>query len=127
MGCAGKSQRAERLCVARRDYRYGDNKPLEPWNSPVPSVWIRWRLSPFEYSEITINNVFDEVNRALDEPPVEALGELHTGKTYIVNTNGGAYVLCRRRCKKLGLPIPKVSGISRFRTCGGYLTAQSCG
>ena len=45
------------------------------------SVWVKWRLSPFDYSEITINDVLGEVSRALDEPPCEARGDLHGEKS----------------------------------------------
>jgi hypothetical protein len=38
----------------------------------MPTVWVKWRLSPFEYSEITINDVLREVRYAVEEPPCEA-------------------------------------------------------
>jgi len=47
----------------------------------MPSVWVKWRLSPFDYSEITISDVLGEVSRALDEPPCEARGDLHGEKS----------------------------------------------
>jgi hypothetical protein len=62
-------------------------------------------MSTFDYTEITINDVLGEAKRALDEPPCEARGEIHGGKAYIVDTKKGPYVLCRRCCKILGLPV----------------------
>ena len=72
----------------------------------MPSVWVKWRLSTFEYSEITINDVLGEASRSLDERPCEGRGEHHRGKTYIVNAKGGPYVLCRACCNTIGLPLP---------------------
>jgi hypothetical protein len=70
----------------------------------MPSVWVKWRLSPFDYSEITINDVLGEVSGARDAR-CEARGEVHNGKTYIVKTKRGVNVLCRSCCKILGLPV----------------------
>jgi hypothetical protein len=64
-------------------------------------------MSTFEPVEITINDVLGEVNLAMDDPPCEVRGELHTGKKYVVETKKGPYVLCRRCCKVLGLPVHK--------------------
>jgi hypothetical protein len=71
----------------------------------MPSVWVKWQISTFDYTEITINDVLGEVSRAVDEPPCEARGESHSGKTYILTTKRGTYVLCRRCCKILGLAV----------------------
>jgi len=71
----------------------------------MPSVWVKWRVSTFDYTEITINDVLGEVSRAVDDPQCEARGDLHGGKKYIVETKKGPYVLCRHCCKILGLPV----------------------
>ena len=69
----------------------------------MASVWVKWRLSTFEYAELSINDVLGEVSRASNDPGCEARGESHTEKTYIVTTKEGVYVLCSRCCKTLGL------------------------
>jgi hypothetical protein len=71
----------------------------------MPSLWVKWRLSSFDFAEITINDVLGEASRSVDEKPCEARSELHGGKTYIVDTKKGLYVLCRRCCKVIGLPV----------------------
>jgi hypothetical protein len=71
----------------------------------MPSVWVKWRHSSFDYTEITINDVLGEVSNAKGGPPCEARGEVHKGKTYIVATKYGVHVLCRLCCKTLGLPL----------------------
>jgi len=71
----------------------------------MQSVWVKWQMSTFEPIEITINDVLGEVSRAKGDPPCEARGALHTEEKYIVETKKGLYVLCRRCCKILGLPI----------------------
>jgi hypothetical protein len=71
----------------------------------MPSVWVKWRLSPFEYSEISINDALREVSPAVEGPSVRSATEVQNGKTNIVETKGAVYVLCRRCCKTLGLPV----------------------
>ena len=71
----------------------------------MPRVWVKWRISTFDFTEITVNDVLGEVSRAKDDPPCEARGELHAGKKYIVETKKGPFVLCRRCCKVIGLPV----------------------
>jgi hypothetical protein len=70
----------------------------------MASVWVRWRNSSGEHTEITINDVLGETSLALGEYKCEAFGERHNPKTYIVKTNKGPFVLCRRCCKQIGLP-----------------------
>jgi hypothetical protein len=70
----------------------------------MASVWVRWRISTGDYSEITINDVIGEAARALNQGPCEARGDRHNERMYLVTTNRGPYILCRRCCKLLGLP-----------------------
>ena len=69
----------------------------------MPSVRVKWRLSPFEPTEITINDVLGDVKRLKGDAPCEAQAELHADRKYVVETKGGVYVLCRRCCGALGL------------------------
>jgi hypothetical protein len=71
----------------------------------MPSVWVKWKLSSFDHSEITINDVLGEALLASGQPDCEALGDTHAGKMYLVETKGGVFVLCRRCCRTLGLPL----------------------
>jgi hypothetical protein len=75
----------------------------------MPSLWVKWRISPFDYTEITVNDVLGEVSHALHEPQCEARGENHGVQTFVVITKRGTYVLCRQCCKMLGLPMPAKS------------------
>lgn len=70
----------------------------------MPSIWVKWRLSPFDHVEITINDVVGEVTRGAGI--CEARAEMHSDKMYLVVTKRGPYVLCHRCCKVLGLPLP---------------------
>jgi hypothetical protein len=48
------------------------------------SVRVKWRLSPFNHVEITINDVLGEVTRASGESSCEAQGEHHSELRYSV-------------------------------------------
>lgn len=74
----------------------------------MPSVWVKWAISSFDYTEITINDVVGEVARASGMASCEGRGDLHGDGTYIVHTRKGPFVLCRRCCKTLGLRLPPV-------------------
>jgi hypothetical protein len=72
----------------------------------MQSVWVKWNISSLEYWELTINDVLGELSEALGTYSCEARDEEHGAKMYVARTNKGPYVLCRRCCKKLGLPLP---------------------
>jgi len=72
----------------------------------MQSVWVKWKISALEYSELTIDDILGEVGRAVDKPPCESRGDPHSLDTYIANTKRGPYVLCRQCCKRLGLALP---------------------
>ncbi len=71
----------------------------------MTSVLVKWPLSTGEHFELTINDVYDDALSATDGSPCESLADSHSVEMYIVKTNRGVFVLCRRCCKKLGLPI----------------------
>jgi len=79
---------------------------MKVYDSAMSSIWVKWPLSTFDYTEITINDVLGEAARALSTAPCEARGEIHSDKMYVVDTKRGVYVLCHRCCKALGLPLP---------------------
>ena len=56
MGQYSTRQRSHRASGAVSDLRV-----LEMKDFAMPTVWVKWRLSPFEYSEITINDVLRDV------------------------------------------------------------------
>lgn len=74
----------------------------------MPSAWVKWVISTFDYTEITINDAVGEVVRAVGKPSCEGRGDLHSDRAYIVDTRKGPFVLCHRCCKTLGLPLPPV-------------------
>jgi len=71
----------------------------------MPSVWVKWKFSPFDHSEITINDVLGEARLASSQLACEARGDTHAGKIYLVETKRGVFALCGRCCTTLGLPL----------------------
>lgn len=70
----------------------------------MPSVWVRWQGWEGEYFEITINDVLGDATRSWDNNSCEAREEQHGDRKYLVNTIWGPIILCRKCCKKIGLP-----------------------
>jgi hypothetical protein len=71
----------------------------------MQSVWVKWKISSLEHWELTINDVQGEISKSSGYQSCEARDEEHGGETYVAWTRFGPYVLCRRCCKKLGLPL----------------------
>lgn len=77
---------------------------VQGYNLQMPSIWVRWRSWEGEYFEITINDVLGDATRSWDSNPREAREEQHGERKYLVNTRWGPIILCKKCCRKIGLP-----------------------